>query len=981
MRQGSFFLGGIMLQPDPSVKNTVPTLELPTNPAKYKRLSSGPPVRSRRTVDRRLSAVHSNDILDTVSALGQGAIAGPAHIERLPSSFYNKKSNLESLELTKARLFNNPQVDPEKFFKELSQKGYDHLTQVLQGEKEFPFIQILNVKFPELMEQLLDLHLLIEKKEKLHQVGAGEDILIFAINAAQKASAADFFEVRWMLGKLLFLTEQNFMRTVERMTLENLEEIQDWIRLQFDFEIMKVQSRLTQYVAKQETAQIQNPIEASKSKLAIEIAKILITELGTINTGLITPLLQLFVKDMANPLNHELSLVYPLQLIEKYPHLRNQFLKIHAPAKHTPSDLITRIALGYSNDIELTDLDARKTVLSAMISRLRQAPSGSCFATCWTIELMSCQITQCLRDFIEIMHCSKLTRKINQQIIDFPFLITAQSKSLESEFWVDAFGKMRTSGDPFYLWEVPGFCSACLVMNIKKPEEAIKKILSDYFHDKKNADRFKPISVDEFLRLLAEWSVEQQLVPGESAVSLYRKGSFAYDSQTSNPVLNVWMNAIAGMSEAISSSMIKTQIISAVCGALDFLEKEQAASTANRIKLSVYSKISTLLSKRIRLEYDPSIKGNPVDGAFVLYDKGSMSSSRGWLRIDNPASFQQFIVQIVDSARLNISLSIMNQHTVKVLEEYIMKLKSYAVSDGFLAKLIQIYDPILGSREKGLDNLLKLPYTPWITKCGNDTAKTLQVYLEKNAAPEMEKVVVANAEELLTRIINDGKALKMIDNSFVENPNKLVCLRIPGVHAFSLMPGHPSLRSAVQGQISTSEWMKQNLIEPGKKIALTEVGPSLHNLLLQYCSQFVPLKEAKEKFNRLVKHLSDKATIYSFRQRLLEHLQATVPLEGALLKERMLKLDTFLCQNLPSSIKYQLEKSAVHFADTNFAHDGHDVHYCVMFNPGSGQLEVWEALDSGALFTALDQKICTHQTWEFCKNIDDILPKNEKLEL
>lgn len=972
-----------MLSPDPSARKAdnlpVPTLEIPFSSAKYKRLSSGPPVRGRRQAEKRFSEVPGADVINTVSTLGQQTISLSCKLQKLPDSFYHKKSDVGHLELSKGHLLAHPIENPERFFQELSAKGYDHLTQVLQGEKGFPLIQTMNVKFPELMEQLIDLHLIIEKKESIHKKGIGEDIMIFALHAAQKATTADFFETRWMLGKLIFLTEQNFIRTINEVNLEKIEDILDWVRLQFDLEVMKIQNKLSHYVSKQEAAQLQNPIQSSKTQLATELAKIIITDIGTVNTGIITPLLQMFVKDLKNPLNHELSLIYTLRLLEQNPLLRNQFLKVTAPSPKTPAALLVRLVLGYPNNTELTENDARKSILSAMLSRLRQSPAGSCFATCWAIELLSCQISQCFRDFSEIIHSSKLTRKVNQQTIDFPFLLNASGKSLEAEIWVDAFGMLKCSEDAYYLWQVPGFMAACRTIGINQEEEAIKKILLDYFHDKRDAGRFKPITVDEFLRLLADWAIDQNLAPGETAISLFRKASFAYDSQISNPILNAWMNAIAGMSEAISSSMIKTQIISAVCGSLDYLESDATAATANKIKLSVYSKIFSVLSKRIRLEYDPSIKGIRNDGAFVLYDKGSMSASRGWMRLDSPRLFQNFIAEIIDSARQNISLAIINQRTLQLLEEYISRLKRLALSDAFLTKLIQLYDPVFAYKEPSLEKLLTLPYTPWITKCGNDTARTLQVYLEKNSPPEMEKYVSVNAEQLLAKIIDDCKATFMIDHSYKTNPGKLISLRIPGIHAFSLMMGHPSLAPAYQAQSSSADWIKQNMIEPGKKIALSEVGSVLHNNLLQFCLQFILTKENKEKFVKSIKHLSDKATIYSFRNRLLEQLQAAAPLEGVPLKERLIKIDTFLCQNLPSTSKYQLEKNAIHFADTNFSADEKDIHYCFMFNPGSGQIEIWEALDNGQFWTAVDQSICAHQTWEFCKNPDDILPGNEKL--
>ena len=239
------------------------------------------------------------------------------------------------------------------------------------------------------MEQLLDLHLLIEKKENVHKKGLGDDILVFAINAAQKSTTADFLEIRWMIGKLIFLTEKNFLRTVEQVNLEKPEDVQDWIRLQFDLDIVKIQNKLLHYVGQQEKAKIQNSVHASRTQLGIELSKLLITELGTINAGFISPLLQIFIKDMKNPLNHDHSLIYGLQMLEQSPGFRNQFLKIRTPLLKSPADMLIRIVLGYSNAVPLTEIDARRAVLSAMISRLRQAPSGSCFATCWTIELMS----------------------------------------------------------------------------------------------------------------------------------------------------------------------------------------------------------------------------------------------------------------------------------------------------------------------------------------------------------------------------------------------------------------------------------------------------------------------------------------------------------------------------------------------------------------------------------------------------------------
>jgi hypothetical protein len=80
------------------------------------------------------------------------------------------------------------------------------------------------------------------------------------------------------------------------------------------------------------------------------------------------------------------------------------------------------------------------------------------------------------------------------------------------------------------------------------------------------------------------------------------------------------------------------------------------------------------------------------------------------------------------------------------------------------------------------------------------------------------------------------------------------------------------------------------------------------------------------------------------------------------------EIDTALCQSLSVDLKAKLEHSAVHFGDTNWYQGIHDLHFCFLINPGTGQLELFESYSDGTHLKALDQKDwLINQKWGITK--------------
>lgn len=276
-----------------------------------------------------------------------------------------------------------------------------------------------------------------------------------------------------------------------------------------------------------------------------------------------------------------------------------------------------------------------------------------------------------------------------------------------------------------------------------------------------------------------------------------------------------------------------------------------------------------------------------------------------------------------------------------------------------------------------------MPYTPWITKSGNDTAKVLQIYLEKNLEDSVETFLPQSAEELLWKVIEIGRDATLNEKkAYQNNPQKLIPIRTKELHAFSLLLGHPTLAAACQQQGPPEEWINSQLIKPGQAIADTEFSDSMQLAVIDYCTREFLEESHHNDFKVEAMELNKPQTYYQFRNAILQILQRRQALTPAAEKRRIRMLDTFLYQQLPETHKGHLEASAIHFADTNWGQGTHDLHFCFVFNPGTAKLEIWEGLDNGTHLSALDQnELLFTRIWEFYRHPEEVFPSNEELHV
>lgn len=868
----------------------------------------------------------------------------------------------------------------------LKEKGYLALAEKLEVSTGYPWDEFKKIRSPIIIEQLVDIYLLCQhKKIKEKEI---KKILKFALYLANIANSSNLqgeyarsYEIindaKQILGQLIYLINQDPKQAIETIDQPHYPEILNGIKDAFSNKIQEICERLQNHYLVHYATQLQDPEVALHTRIPIEIAKALLTEIGTINVGIIDSLSDIFLSQESRPINHEINLSHALTLLQRSPKLRAEFEKINAPiSDKNPSNNIIRAMLGFSPNEKINALDTRLTVLIAILSHLRQGGDRSCFAVSLAIEILSSHLGFCFKDLRQLLEEGKLTRRVKGVKKDIPFIRQINDENLRKKINFNTKGEIiNEEYIRAPLWEAPGILAACQVIGVEDPKALIKSIIKKTPPNSK--DQLYKMEINKLIAKICEFSTSHS----SDLDDLYIQACLAFSSQTTQPLLKVWENAIANMAEAEEGSMIKTAILESTLDALQFRLGELSIAPS-LILQRFFLSIQKLLYERIRLQYDPTIKSLLEEdafataGGFVLYDKNR--------KIDGEKSFRIFLGEILKDAKSFINHETLSETQIKELNQASEILTSYLNSKEFIGYLLTRYHPsnkiAVSQMAYGYSlNYKRLQITPWLTQTGNDSKSLLKTYLESEKPIQSEKFIVLGAEEALTNIIEMCKHMSEKEKIlYLNNPNKLKPFCILGKHRLPFMAGNPSLANAWQQNCTTREWIETYVLNPGKIIANSTIDEETQFHLIKHLEAIISYELTEDAIQEIFKHIQNieqGLTIKQYRKKILKICLGIQPLPKKLAEKITRQIDTALCKSLNPKLKSTLENSAVHFADTNWCDGIQDLHFCFAVNPGTGELELWEAQSNGSHLTALDQNYWLfNQKWEFLTMPEDLIP-------
>ncbi len=931
----------------------VPFLNIPTE-------ASNPPIRRTRSWKELKDSPKA--ILREISHFSPGS----------PRALKDREK--QATQLTGPYFLRKPSQEIAKASDQLRLESRQDLSKRLAGKSGYPWEDIAATCDADLIESLLNLYRLALKVYP--QGSTAESVMMIAfeiINKSKRKTALGGENGKsYALAIIGMLIDYVTTEPVGASKLAGGKEYQesiDKIKSKFKQRIESTHETLKKIYVAHSEAGLQNPELACIKQIPNEIAKLLMPVQGLINFGVIGAIKEAFVKE-DNPLNYQINLYYGLAHLKYHYELRDILSKIKKPLNEKdPSHFVIRSTQGISMKDPVSELDAQRTALSALLSHLRQHPTeDSCFTTSIAIELMTFNLGCCAKDFSELLETSKLTRKVNGKVIDFPFVPHMNGESANKLLKFDGNGRiidgMRQMG---FLWDAPGIKGACQAIGIDDPKTVIKQVYLNKGGAFIRRNNF--ISLRDFLLTMANHpTASKEYSPNE----LFNRACFLYDSLTScHPLLRVWENSLAGMSEARETSIMKAAISDSVVKVI----RDYAKLVANDLKWEE-SEFEKMMIKELQnqghLQYDPEIeKRGPLNGsqcvrgAFVLYQQSPAQSSLKRMRIDTPELYQEFLKIILESTIHKIPKSERANKTNEPYIRFMTDLAAYVQSELFISANLECYhEENLKLIENSID-YEKLRYTPWITRIGNNPKALLKVYYEIDKLPDTEIFQPKTEMDLLCKFINLRRDSTPRTKDLARNPFYLQPVRRPGMHAFSALAGELS----IPANISTVDWIDRSIVRPGLEVAFALLQSGQRDELIKYITSRYSDAAAKHSMERTLKHVSLNTTIKEFRDFILSLVSKIEGMNSEINAQFERDLDHKIYTTLPKELKTKLENASFQVADSNMPEGINDVRYCFTVNPGTGGLSFWACLDNKTLLNLLDAKQwLLNQSWEFYRH-------------
>lgn len=907
-------------------------------------------------------------------------------------------------------------TDPELV--PLFEQGYTRLASFLEGHQGEPWDHIRRIKNPNLMEQLMDFFELCQFKSTTCDGEAIKNLLRFSLligaQAGTRAQKEDPYDATptpesekalAILGQLMFLTNKNLNQASGMVSDKDLPGSCEKLGRVFDEQVVQnIQVTIEKTKSMHDKTGLQPSDRAAKTRLPMVIAEHIVNDDGSINIGLIQPLVNAFTEGDEAHRNHKINLIYGLSTLARCPRLRNKLAKVCAPSQEdAPGAKLVRQTLLLPPGHKVSDVDAKKAAISAIASHLRQGPVGSCFATYLGIQLLLSRLGRCLDDFSCLIADGKLTRSVDGKKESFPYLMKTSQRATGEKITFDCKGRLTGKGY-FPLFNAPGIQAALMTAGVRSSavEEVVTATCSKYFKNPTTTSS-ETVSVRHFLEKLAEEIHGRMPAPKPKLKRLKNDMIFAFGSQVNHPILRVWENAIAGMSECRIDGIMKSTVIGTTLLISNYIVGQMLGGRQDLQQLTVLG-IGSILLDRMRLQYDPCLEatevardGHSTSGAFVLYDTRGKAELADWKRVDTPEKWQRFVNSVISESVTTIRPLIKtrgNPVDAKPYRTAAEKMAAFSRLDDFSKICVQLMP---GKKIKDpLANYEKLKFTPWVCKIGNNSHETMRVYLERNDIPDPEVFQPMHAEHLLTTLIDMGKEnLEEVQKMFNRNPYHLVPVMTPGCHAFNLTLGEQSMRKAWENKEYTSKWVEDNVKAPGRKVAQTVVSDDCIKDIRKFVVEKVISKDKKKpklyeekcaKFNALMDKMPKNLWYSDFRNRVLTYIQQA---EGPYQRDPQLlarKVDTQLFRSLPNEFKEPLLNSMIRFADPNWRGgakvDGktieEDCWFTFLYNPFANELQVVLTLDSDHEIFVMDQRDWIEdQPWAFYNHLDLLPPDGD----
>lgn len=610
---------------------------------------------------------------------------------------------------------------------------------------------------------------------------------------------------------------------------------------------------------------------------------------------------------------------FRLHLLKQIIHsadLRTGFEQLTLKTPISPQgEAIIRSTLLLPLNIPIETTHLKKTLLISLLSRIRQNETGCCFATFQAIQLQSYDPQKALTDFYDLITKGQLEKKVGNEYAAFPYLPRWGHEKLEEILEWDAQGVINCSN--LSLWDLPELKAVSKALSLHNVPEKVQA----WMKSPEAASRKIKAST-----LIEELGKKH----GPQEIELAKNFFCAAENL---PLHKVWESSLAGMAEGDRGGILNQALAQSIHYFIQKSFKKLKWETISPI----YDTIEHTLLNKVQYLYDASYVSTlkpKSPGAFVLHTK----KQGDFEPIRTNETFKKLVMNIIQE--VFSSLSIDSSTLLENIRQDLCDSKKFG-------KFMKRYHRENERCPAGSNDFTPSRFTPWVTLIGNNPQKVLKIYYENDPPFKMEPLTCKDATELLFKL----HALAPLLNK-ARSGN--IPARASGRHAFNLLPLRSKENPLLLKDKEFENWWSEGWNKKAKKLTHTPMTPLAKMRLINNTALEKLPQEKRGVFIDSMEAASKQLSMKAFRDQLLEALERFSPKEASM--EKLAKwVDKQLILDLPPKYLSLWKEMVIPLADSNWSIEGHDIHFAVAFNPGSGEPELMEVLDSGELHSCLNQ--------------------------
>lgn len=590
---------------------------------------------------------------------------------------------------------------------------------------------------------------------------------------------------------------------------------------------------------------------------------------------------------------------------------------------HPRGEIIVRATLQIPLNQAVTQVDARRCLVSALLSHLRQGPAGSCFATAWCVSLLADKAEQCVTDWIDLLQHGELVRRPFGEKLSFPCTLSIAADGLDKRIQFQANDEKPLCRRPVMrpLEQLSGLGS-------KQWAELLDQVVEDFAQELPGVWPLAR-SVEHFAHRIAarlsDDSSEQQSI----AATL----RLCYQSYFAHPLLRCWESTVASMAEAESSSPRSQELRD---GLERLWENYPEPSFAKAAQNAVLARSRHLYTPDFSFDSHAD-NWHRHRSAFVLYDTHNERAFDRWTVVENPADFHDFVSRALLDAGIP--------------SDNAQDLVAPLLTDEGVQTVIadREENPTL---DKPFEHYRALRYTPWVSFSGNNDYRVRQIHQNQATRPGCQWFYAQSPSELLWGLCRRvQRASTALLGELSRNPHFLLPVSTVR-HSFNLPIGHQKwqkLISDCHSESALNELLGSAVADIASKVPDDWQRGQIRNQLLTR----VPAEQSEKANAIFTKDLPYR----ELRERVLtdfepEAISAT-------------QLDQWIWDSLGDADRQRLSAAAIPIADLNYRSDqGHDQLLAIMYNPISEKSDLWCYENGKVTQLANREKYLSGKTWE-----------------